>query len=489
MADSFFFYDLETTGISPRSARVMQFAGQRTDMDLNPLGEPFNLLIRLTPDVLPEPEAILLTGITPQKTLAEGYTEAEFLKIFYKEVVLPGTVFTGFNSVRFDDEFMRFLNFRNFYDAYEWQWKEGNSRWDILDLARMTRALRPEGINWPVGDDGGPSARLEHLTKANHINHLGAHDALADVRATISVARLIKEKQPELFKYLFSIRDKKSVAAIINKGLPAVLTSRHFSPAFYCTSVVAKLLPSPNNKDAAIVYDLRYDPEQFVDMGIKELEKIWEYQVDPEIVRLPVHTLKYNRVPALAPLGVIKQPAAQERIGLDLVTIHENFNKLTKHRQTLSDKVLEVVRRFDEKQKDKQASEQTDPIAVDAKLYDGFIQDHDRQAMAKVRQLKPAELSEEAVNFHDDRLKALLPLYKARNYPKYLDNDERLAWEQYCNSRLTEGGKSSRLAAYFEKLNALASKTDVKERLYLLEELQLYGQSLIPAEESDSAYR
>src|SRR3954451_6576935 len=111
MAASFFFYDLETSGFDPRSARIMQFAGQRTDMDLQPIGEPVNVLIKLTPDVLPEPDAILLTGITPQQTIADGVTEAEFLKLFYDQVVQPDTTFMGFNTIRFDDKFMHFLNY------------------------------------------------------------------------------------------------------------------------------------------------------------------------------------------------------------------------------------------------------------------------------------------------------------------------------------------------------------------------------------------
>src|ERR1035437_7390415 len=104
MASNFFFYDLETSGFNPRAARVMQFAGQRTDLALKPVSEPVNVLIKLTPDVLPSPDAVLVTGITPQQTLADGLPEAEFLKLFYDEVVRPDTVFVGFNSIRFDDE-------------------------------------------------------------------------------------------------------------------------------------------------------------------------------------------------------------------------------------------------------------------------------------------------------------------------------------------------------------------------------------------------
>jgi exodeoxyribonuclease-1 len=185
---TYFWYDLETSGINPREDRVMQFAGQRTDLNLEPIGEPVNILIRLSEDILPAPEAILLTGITPQQTLADGVTELEFLKIFYDSVAIPDTIFVGFNSVRFDDEFMRYLNYRNFYDPYEWQWKEGRSRWDLLDVIRMTRALRPEGLQWPVVD-GKPGNRLEMLTKANGIEHSNAHDALADVTASIALAR------------------------------------------------------------------------------------------------------------------------------------------------------------------------------------------------------------------------------------------------------------------------------------------------------------
>src|SRR3954471_22094426 len=117
-AMTFYFYDLETSGISPRRDRVMQFAGQRTDTDLEPIGEPDNFLVKLSPDTLPQPEAILVTGITPQKTIAEGITEAEFLKIFSEKVSTPDTMIIGFNNIRFDDEFMRFMLWRNFYDAY-----------------------------------------------------------------------------------------------------------------------------------------------------------------------------------------------------------------------------------------------------------------------------------------------------------------------------------------------------------------------------------
>ncbi|MEK9195771.1 MAG: exodeoxyribonuclease I, partial [Patescibacteria group bacterium] len=218
MTKTLLFYDLETSGFNPREDKIMQFAGQRTDMDLNPVGEPINYYIKMTEDSLPSIDAVLLTGITPQKTLEDGITEAEFVKIFDAQISQPGTTFVGFNSIRFDDEFMRFFLYRNFYDAYEWQWKNNQSRWDLLDLVRMTRALRPEGIEWPVDEEGKSINKLELLTKANKLSHDSAHDAMSDVTGTIMLAKLIKSKQGKLFDYLLEMRDKKKVQEFLTKN-------------------------------------------------------------------------------------------------------------------------------------------------------------------------------------------------------------------------------------------------------------------------------
>ena len=216
MYKSFFFYDLETSGLNQRDDRIMQFAGQRTDMNLEPIGEPVNILVKITNDTLPNPRAIMVTKITPQQTLADGISEAEFCKYVTEEIFTPGTVALGYNTVRFDDEFMRATFWRNFYEPYEWEWKDGRSRWDMLDVVRLVRALRPEGINWPFTEDGKPTNRLELLTKLNGLEHEHAHDALSDVYATIAVARLIREKQPRMFDYLFKMREKNEIKNLIN---------------------------------------------------------------------------------------------------------------------------------------------------------------------------------------------------------------------------------------------------------------------------------
>jgi exodeoxyribonuclease-1 len=482
MAASFFFYDLETTGFDPRSERIMQFAGQRTDLELKPIGEPVNVLIKLTPDILPSPDAIMITGITPQQTIADGVTEAEFLKIFYDEVVKPGTIFIGFNSIRFDDEFMRFLHYRNFYDAYEWHWADSCSRWDLLDVVRMTRALRPEGIEWPFAPDGKPANRLEYLTTVNKLSHDQAHDALSDVHATIAVAQLIRNKQNDLFEYLLGMRDKKKTCELVESGQPFVYTSGKYPGANLHTTVAVKVADHPQS-GCDLVYDLRHDPTPFLEMSAEEMVAAWRYTKDPDALRLPVKTIKYNRCPAVAPLGVIKDQATQDRINIDLGTVSKNMAILKKHKKEFASKVVEALQKLEDERKVTQTSLVPDEAVADGQLYDGFIDNADKQTMRAVRAAAPEELSQLVDEFKDDRLKSLLPLYKARNYPSALTGEERAEWEAFIKRRLFEGGSSSRLAKYFARLAELAEGKVTNEQRFLLEELQLYGQSIMPSDE------
>ncbi|MFI5271266.1 MAG: exodeoxyribonuclease I [Candidatus Saccharimonadales bacterium] len=484
MAASFFFYDLETSGINPRTARIMQFAGQRTDMDLKPIGEPVNSFIKLTPDILPDADAILLTGITPQQTLSEGVSEAAFLKQFYEEVVKPDTIFVGFNSIRFDDEFMRFLHWRNFYDAYEWQWQNGCSKWDLLDVVRMTRALRPEGIKWGFGSDGGPSNRLEVLTSVNKLKHANAHDALGDVNATIEVAKLINKKQPDLFKYLLNIRSKKAVAELVNSYKPLVYTSGHFSSDFLHTSPVVKFADHPGS-EAALVYDLKFDPTPYFSMSIEKLIDAWRYSPDKLVLRLPVKTLKYNRCPAVAPLGVINSKEIEDRLHISKPDINKHHKILKENQTHFAEKIFQVLKVLDEERENEQADLIDNPLTVDERLYEDFVPTSDRNLMRAIQTSGPDEIYEIGSNFQDKRLINLLPLYKARNFPKSLDPEEQLAWETYRKAKLLSGGNQSRAAVYFALLEERLTTNPSKQKQYLIEELRLYGESILPVDVAD----
>lgn len=451
----------------------MQFAGQRTDMNLQLVGEPVNILIRMTDDIVPDPDAVLLTGITPQATIADGITEAEFVRTFTETIAVPDTIFVGYNSVHFDDEFMRFLLYRNFYDPYEWQWKDGRSRWDLLDVIRMTRALRPDGIAWPKDADGKPTNRLELLTKENGLEHTSAHDALSDVMACIHLARLIREKQPKLFGYLLELRDKSRVAAVVTSGEPFVYTNGGYSNEFEKTTVVMTVVGDARSREA-LVYDLREDPTKYRDMNAAQLAEAWRYKKEDPANRLPVRTIAFNKCPAVAPVGVL-DAAAQERLKIDLKTI-EHHRAILKSMSAFPE-ILRAANELLNKARDPRTTD--DP---DAQIYDGFLGDRDKDLLAAVR-AQAADGQTTYDGLQDKRLKALLPRYVARNYPHALSSEAREAWEAFRTERLLGGGENSRVARFVRRLQILAGQKDMtKDQRYLLEELQLYVESIMPSD-------
>ncbi len=470
---TFYFYDLETSSGSPRTGRIMQFAGQRTDEHLKPIGEPDNILIKLSNEVLPEPDAILVHGITPQKTLEEGITEAEFVKYFQQKVSLPNTIFVGYNNIRFDDEFMRLICYRTFFDPYQWHWKDGRSRWDLLDPMRMMRALRPEGLRWP-DIDGKPTVKLGLMAKENGFLHDKAHDALSDVQALIQLAVAFKKSQPKLYSYLLETRDKKKVANLVLGSAPYVYCSGKYKSEYQKTSVVQTLFKHPRI-DAAIVYDLREDPEKWFKKSTAELVEHWQVRYGDEMEQLPVKTIKFNKCPAVAPLGVLDKES-KKRILIDMKQIEENRQKLVANVEFNENlqKALDII------EKAQQTSFALND-SVDEQLYDGFWGDNDQAELTKVRDTEPENLGELRKSLKNKRIREMVPLYKARNFPGSLNADEREEWEKYRHNLLIEGGEKSRFSKFYMRLQEILKTNSLsKNDEFLLTELQLYAESIMP---------
>lgn len=472
MSQTFFFYDLETTGINPREDRIMQFAGQRTTLDFEPIGEPYNILVKLNDDTLPSPDALMVTGITPQQTQADGITEAELAQLLMDEIFTEDTIVVGFNNIRFDDEFIRALFWRTFTDPYEWTWRDGRSRWDILDVVRMTRALRPEGIEWPVVD-GKEVNKLELITKINGIDHFKAHDALSDVEALIAVTKLIKEKQPQLYEHLLAFRDKKKVASLVNleDKKPFVYVSGRYESQYHKATVAFPLTAGRNGN--VIVYDLRYDPTSLLNLSVNDLAKKLfasrEEREQEDFIKLPVKELQYNRAPAVAPLGVLERENGWEKIELDAATIEKHRN------------ILLSIPAFAENVRTLFEGRPEFPPATDpeARLYDGFVPDTDKLRIEKVRQADASELADMHPEFVDERLPELLLHYKARNYPQSLAEDEVVQWEQWRAQRIKR-----QLPQFVGRLQQLATvHAGDESKQFILQELQLWAESIVPFED------
>ncbi|WP_374440783.1 exodeoxyribonuclease I [Pseudomonas panipatensis] len=470
MTASIFWYDYETTGIDPRRDRPLQVAGIRTDEALNEIEAPLNLYCRPSDDILPHPAACLITGITPQRLEAEGLGEAEFMTRLHAELSRPGTCVAGYNTLRFDDEVTRYSLYRNFFDPYAREWQGGNSRWDLIDLLRTAYALRPEGIQWPQ-NDGQVTLKLERLTEANGIDHGQAHDALADVRATIAMARLVRDSQPKLYDYLYRLRSKQMVLEQIQLLQPLVHISGRFSAARHFLSVVLPLAWHPRNRNALIVCDLSADPTPLFELDGDTLrQRLYTRREDLAEGELPVplKLVHINRCPVLAPLGVLREQDIQ-RLGIDRQAQQRHQQALVQGKSDWHGKLALIY------------AEETFPVSEDPEqqLYDGFIGDRDRRLCEQVRRAEPARLGKEQWPFDDPRLVELLFRYRARNFPETLSSTEQQQWQDFCRRRLSvpECGAPNTLANFEVALAAQLENSGLQGRA-LLEEWQRYAGKL-----------
>ncbi len=476
-AHSFYWYDYETFGIDPRVDRIAQFAGVRTDMDFNVIGDPVDIYCKAADDVIPNPEACLITGITPQRTVQEGLIEPEFISRILQQFSMPDTCVVGFNNIRFDDEFTRYSLYRNFHDPYAREWQNGCSRWDIIDLVRMTRALRPEGIEWPVNDEGIASNRLELLTKANGIAHEAAHNALSDVYATIALAKLIKQKQEKLFDFVFTHKSKQKLSQLLNLFQPkVVLHTSGMYPGTVCnTAMIYPLAPHPSNKNSIIVYDLRYSPEDLINLTADEIiERLYTPKEElPEgVERIPLKTIQINKCPVVAPVSTLDEASAR-RLDIDRNQHLQHLEILTSSpglQQKIKQKLSKVFSH-------KPFQEEDDP---DKNLYGGgFFSGQDKQYMEQLRQLSAAELAVAEFDFKDKRLSDMLFRYRARNYPQSLSDNERDRWNDYRQHKF-EGNESANvlsLDAFKQILEAHLQNDQLSdEKKQVLYDLQKWGE-------------
>lgn len=463
-----YWYDFETFGANPRRDRPSQFAGIRTDENLNIIGEPLVIYCQPADDFLPNPVACLITGISPQKAKSEGLCEAEFIRQIHNEFAQPDTCVVGYNSIRFDDEVTRQLLYRNFYDPYEREWKNGNSRWDIIDMVRLCAATRPQGINWPKKEDGSNSFKLDQLTVANGIEHADAHDALADVIATIEIAKLIKEKQPKLYDFAYQLRNKKKVRAQLDmqSRKPILHVSMLYPAKQGCLAVVMPLCSHPTNSNGVVVYDLRVDPSQWLDLSADEIRnRIYTRSDDlPKGVhRVPLSTLYINKCPMVAALSVLPEEQMGQ-FGINLDDCRRHW-KLLNDNSSLLPKIADVF-------KDEFAETESDP---DYMIYSGgFFSEGDKSLMKTIRGTKAEDLGRLDMPFRDKRLPELFFRYRARNYPETLSKEDKEQWDDFRRSHVLHSENQrlfdDAMSEAYEKL-ALTEDDELAE---VLEQLQLW---------------
>jgi exodeoxyribonuclease-1 len=474
---TFFWHDYETFGLNPRRDRPAQFAGIRTDAELNEIGEPLMIYCQPANDYLPDPASCMLTGITPQHCLQHGVAEHAFAAQIEQVLAQPGTIGVGYNTIRFDDEVTRYLFWRNLIDPYAREWQNECGRWDLLDVVRMAYALRPDGIYWPLKEDGKPSFKLEDLARANGLLHEAAHDALSDVRATIALARLIRTAQPKLFDFCLSLHKKARVCAEL--GLPASVQAAkpflHVSGMFPaergCLAIMFPLAPHPANKNEILAWDLAHDPSELPLLNVETLRlRLFSKSADlPEgVQRLPIKSVHLNKSPMVVRNLNTLSPEMAARWGVDKEAALRHA-EIAAGLPDMSAIWATVFQRPAEAAPD-----------VDEDLYSGFIGNADRRRLNQLRALPAAELAHSRTGFDDERLQELRCRSRARNFPEPLTAQEGESWEAHRVARLLDGeGGARNVDALFAQIDALAQTADERGEA-ILGALYDYAETIAP---------
>ena len=475
---TFLWHDYETFGLNPRRDRPAQFAGIRTDAELNEIGEPVMLYCQPANDYLPDPQSCLITGITPQHCLQHGLPEHTFAAQIEQLLAEPGTIGVGYNTIRFDDEVTRFMFWRNLIDPYAREWQNDCGRWDLLDVVRMAYALRPEGIQWPLTDEGKPSFKLEDLARANGLLHETAHDALSDVRATIALARLIRTAQPKLFDFCLGLHKKDRV--IEELGLPATLkncrpflhVSGMFSPERGCLAVMFALATHPSNKNEILAWDLARDPSELAQLDVATLsQRLFTKSADLPlgVQRLPIKSVHLNKSPMVVSNLHILNSKITTRWDINIKQVLANA-KIAANLPDMSAIWPQVFQRPKDDQQ----------LDVDEDLYGGFIGNADRRRLHQLLAMSPEELAHNRTGFDDPRLKTLLFRYRARNFPETLLPDELESWNAHRIARLLEGeGGARNVDVLFSAIDSLSETADERGEA-ILGALYDYAETIAP---------
>ncbi|NIH41312.1 MAG: exodeoxyribonuclease I [Buchnera aphidicola (Periphyllus aceris)] len=419
---NFLFYDYETFGINPIFDKPSQFACIRTDSNFKIISNPVVLYCYPPIDYLPDPNAVLITSITPQYTRKFGLNESNFSKkINFILNKYSNTCILGFNNICFDDEITRNIFYRNFFDSYEWSWKNNNTRWDVLNLMRAFYALRPDGINWPINKKRIVSFKLSHLTKINNLSHYKAHDALSDVYATINLLKLIKLKNLKFFNFLFFIRKKKNLLLLVQRNFfrPLIFISSIFGSKNNNIGYVIPLIVHEKNKNILIVFDLNKD--YCFETFIKKYEK--NFNLDLKILfKLGMKLIYLNKCPILIPFSALRKEDIL-RLNLDKNKIFENFiflkNFFCFKRKNILSKII-----F----KDKEYRH------IDESLYKSFFSYSDKKKICSFRNLINNNIIKNDLEIFDKRFNDLLFFFQARNFPYTLTKKNKYIWKKYLIS-------------------------------------------------------
>lgn len=404
----FAFYDFETTGTSPAFDQPLQFAAILTDDDFNEV-ERVDIRCRLSPHLLPAPWALAVTGVTPvQLTDPDLPSWFEFSHRISDLIRrwAPAT-WTGYNSLAFDEEFLRQTFYQNLHpNLYQTQF-DNNDRLDLMKVIYAVRDREPRILEWPLDDLGRGSFKLDRLAPANGFTQHAAHDALGDVEATIHIATLIRDRAHALWSQCLRNRDKTEVSRLLQGGHPLSLIERFgAAPPRSYFGVYAGT--NPQNQNAMAFLDLDLFDASIIEADDQTLATA--VSSAPRLIR----TVAINKVPNIFPIA---SPSNAHSAIARLVASRPDFQKRVG--QALADRY----------------ADREEPEHVEQQIYGGFYSAADKQLLEDLRTSDWPQRAELVAQLQDPRLRQLGMRLIFWNAPEFVSENYRSAAQTATRER------------------------------------------------------
>lgn len=326
-------YDTETSGLNYDYDQILEAAAVTLDEGFNLIpGSEQTFTLRPRIDVPPHPEASLVHGLNMERLRTTGMSEYEFSEAFLRYVSVPNTFIGGYNSLSFDDEVLRRTLFRNLRDPYGHEWRDGNARFDLLNIVRTLYAWEPDSLNWPTGEDGKVSMKLGEIAAANRIKLDNAHDAMADVLATAELFQLVNRLGLHWPGRCLDLTNKREAERLMSKRAPLFHVSPFYTKDRCYSSLILPVVRDATNGNKVLCIDLTQDPTDMLAMTAEEMR---HYKFTPRnelegvIPDVPMLGVQINKQPSLAELSEV--PASlHARMGVDVRQCLEHAKMIVK---------------------------------------------------------------------------------------------------------------------------------------------------------------
>lgn len=418
---SLVFYDTETTGTHKSFDQILQFAAIRTDSNLIEL-DRFEIRSRLRPHIVPSPGAMRVTGITAAQlrdsTIFSHYEMVR--RINAKLLSWSPATFVGYNSMEFDEHLLRQALYQTLHLPYLTN-TNGNTRSDVLRMVRAAALFVPNAIAIPIGDDGKPSFKLDEIAPTNGFDHKLAHDAVADVEATIFLCRLLAERVPELWSAFMRFSQKAAVVDYLESEPIFSLTDFYYGRPY--SWLVTAIGANPENSSEHYVYDLSVHPESLMAMTPEQLAA--RLARSPK----PIRRLRANAAPVLMPAPQAPNIAAAKSIGASELT---HRVKLLRCDPALRTRLIEAFEATREEYKPS--------IHVEEQIYSGeFYSDADKKLLENFHQVDWKHRLAVIQKFADERLRVLGLSLVHHERPDLLDDFVRAEHDKALARRIVGG--------------------------------------------------